>query len=62
MVTSPMCSRLGVEQVMRDKNRFEERKRGEKGRIEGEGEVKELERRKRRRRIITLQVFFFIHR
>jgi len=44
MVTSPMCSRLGVEQVMRDKNRFEERKRGEKGRIEGEGEVKELER------------------
>jgi hypothetical protein len=44
MVTSPMCSRLGVEQVMRDKNRFEERKRGEKGRIEGEEEVKELER------------------
>lgn len=44
MVTSPMCSRHGVEQVMRDKNRFEERKKGEKGRIEWEEEEKELER------------------
>ncbi|KAJ6979886.1 hypothetical protein NC653_027889 [Populus alba x Populus x berolinensis] len=44
MVTSPMCCRHGVEQAMRDKNRFEERKRGEKGRIEGEEEEeKELE-------------------
>ncbi|KAJ6894263.1 hypothetical protein NC652_028130 [Populus alba x Populus x berolinensis] len=43
MVTSPLCSRHGVEQAMRDKNRLEERKRGEIGSIEGEEEERELE-------------------